>query len=183
MRFGFFVRKLRGFKSQRKQDLIMQIAANKAVSIEYTLTNDAGEVLDSSAGGAPLVYLQGAGNIIPGLEQALAGKQVDDELKVTVEPEEAYGEYTAELVTVLGRNMFEGVDELEVGMQFHASAPDGGMQIVTITALEGDEVTVDGNHPLAGQRLTFEVKVVGVRDATEDEQAHGHIHGEGGVEH
>lgn len=161
----------------------MQIAANKAVSIEYTLTNDAGEVLDSSAGGAPLVYLQGAGNIIPGLEQALAGKQVDDELKVTVEPEEAYGEYTAELVTVLGRNMFEGVDELEVGMQFHASAPDGGMQIVTITALEGDEVTVDGNHPLAGQRLTFEVKVVGVRDATEDEQAHGHIHGEGGVEH
>lgn len=161
----------------------MQIAANKAVSIEYTLTNDAGEVLDSSAGGAPLVYLQGAGNIIPGLEQALAGKQVDDELKVTVEPEEAYGEYTAELVTVLGRNMFEGVDELEVGMQFHASAPDGGMQIVTITALEGDEVTVDGNHPLAGQRLTFEVKVVGVRDTTEDEQAHGHIHGEGGVEH
>ncbi|SDS73213.1 FKBP-type peptidyl prolyl cis-trans isomerase /Apo-metallochaperone SlyD [Halopseudomonas litoralis] len=161
----------------------MQIAANKAVSIEYTLTNDAGEVLDTSAGGEPLVYLHGAGNIIPGLEQALVGKQVGDELKVTVEPENAYGEFSAELVAVLGRNMFEGVDELEEGMQFHASAPDGGMQIVTITALDGDEVTVDGNHPLAGQRLTFEVKVADVRDATEDELSHGHIHGEGGVHH
>ncbi|AQZ94690.1 peptidylprolyl isomerase [Halopseudomonas phragmitis] len=161
----------------------MQIAANKAVSIDYTLTNDAGEVLDSSAGGAPLVYLHGAGNIIPGLEKALDGKQAGDELKVSVEPEEAYGEFSAELVAVLGRHMFEGVDELEVGMQFHASGPDGSMQIVTITALEGDEVTVDGNHPLAGQRLTFEVKVVSVRDASDDEIAHGHIHGEGGVHH
>lgn len=161
----------------------MQIAANKAVSIDYTLTNDAGEVLDSSAGGEPLVYLHGAGNIIPGLERELEGKQVGDALKVTIEPEDAYGEFTAELVAVLGRNMFEGVDELEVGMQFHASAPDGGMQIVTITALDGDEVTVDGNHPLAGQRLTFDVKVTAVRDATEDEVAHGHIHGDGGVHH
>ncbi len=161
----------------------MQIAANKAVSIEYTLTDDAGEVLDSSAGGEPMVYLQGAGNIIPGLEQELEGKEPGDELKVTVEPENAYGEFSAELVAVLGRIMFEGVDELEPGMQFHASGPDGSTQIVTITAVEGDEVTVDGNHPLAGQRLTFEVKVVDVRDATEDEVAHGHIHGEGGVEH
>lgn len=161
----------------------MQIAANKAVSIDYTLTNDAGEVLDSSAGGAPLVYLHGAGNIIPGLEKALDGKQAGDELKVSVEPEDAYGEFSAELVAVLGRHMFEGVDELEVGMQFHASGPDGSMQIVTITALDGDEVTVDGNHPLAGQRLTFEVKVVSVRDASDDEVAHGHIHGEGGVHH
>ncbi|MDX9686114.1 FKBP-type peptidyl-prolyl cis-trans isomerase [Halopseudomonas formosensis] len=161
----------------------MQIAANKAVSIDYTLTNDAGEVLDTSAGGEPLVYLHGAGNIIPGLERELDGKQVGDELKVTIEPEDAYGEFSADLVAVLGRNMFEGVDELEVGMQFHASAPDGGMQIVTITALDGDEVTVDGNHPLAGQRLTFEVKVAAVRDATEDEIAHGHIHGDGGVHH
>ncbi|NLB99912.1 MAG: peptidylprolyl isomerase [Pseudomonas formosensis] len=161
----------------------MQIAANKAVSIDYTLTNDAGEVLDTSAGGEPLVYLHGAGNIIPGLERELDGKQVGDELKVTIEPEDAYGEFSADLVAVLGRNMFEGVDELEVGMQFHASAPDGGMQIVTITALDGDEVTVDGNHPLAGQRLTFEVKVAAIRDATEDEIAHGHIHGDGGVHH
>ena len=157
----------------------MQIAANKAVSIEYTLTNEAGEVIDSSVGGAPLAYLHGAANIIAGLEKALEGKQAGDELNVTVEPEEAYGEFRPELVAVLPRNMFEGVDELEVGMQFHASAPDGGMQIVTIRALEGDEVTVDGNHPLAGQALTFQVKVIHVRDATADEIAHGHIHGEG----
>lgn len=157
----------------------MQIAANKAVSIEYTLTNEAGEVIDSSVGGAPLAYLHGAANIIAGLEKALEGKQAGDELNVTVEPEEAYGEFRPELVAMLPRNMFEGVDELEVGMQFHASAPDGGMQIVTIRALEGDEVTVDGNHPLAGQALTFQVKVIDVRDATADEIAHGHLHGEG----
>ncbi|GAA6131086.1 MULTISPECIES: FKBP-type peptidyl-prolyl cis-trans isomerase [Halopseudomonas] len=161
----------------------MQIAANKAVSIDYTLTNADGEVLDSSNGGAPLVYLHGAGNIIPGLEKALEGKQAGDAVNVTVEPAEAYGEFNAELIAVLGRNMFEGVDELEVGMQFHASGPDGSMQIVTIKALEGDEVTVDGNHPLAGEQLTFDVKVVEVREATDDEMAHGHIHGEGGVEH
>lgn len=161
----------------------MQIAANKAVSIDYTLTNDAGEVIDSSAGGAPLVYLHGAGNIIVGLEKALVGKQAGDEVKVSVEPEEAYGEYSAELVATLNRSMFEGVDELEVGMQFHASGPDGGMQIVTIRELEGDDVIVDGNHPLAGQRLNFAVKVVNVRDASQEEVAHGHIHGEGGHQH
>ena len=161
----------------------MTIAANKAVSIEYTLTNDDGDVIDSSAGGAPLVYLQGAGNIIPGLEKALEGKAVGEELTVTVEPEDAYGEYSAELVSTLSASMFEGVDQLEVGMQFHASAPDGQMQIVTIRDLDGDDVTVDGNHPLAGQRLTFQVKVVAVRDASEEEVAHGHVHGEGGHQH
>ena len=161
----------------------MLIAANKAVSIDYTLTNDAGEVIDSSAGGAPMVYLHGAGNIIVGLEKALEGKRAGDELSVAVEPQDAYGEYSAELVAVLGREMFEGVDELEVGMQFHASGPDGSMQIVTIRDLDGDEVTVDGNHPRAGQRLNFQVKVVDVRDAHAEEIAHGHVHGEGGHHH
>ena len=161
----------------------MTIAANKAVSIEYTLTNDDGDVIDSSTGGAPLVYLQGAGNIIPGLEKALEGKAVGDELEISVEPEDAYGEYSAELVSTLSSSMFEGVDQLEVGMQFHASAPDGQMQIVTIRDLEGDDVTVDGNHPLAGQRLNFKVKVVAVREANAEELAHGHIHGEGGHHH
>ena len=161
----------------------MLIAPNKAVSIDYTLTNDAGEVIDSSAGGAPLAYLQGAGNIIVGLEKALEGKQAGDELTVSVEPQDAYGEYSAELVATLNRTMFEGVDELEVGMQFHASGPDGSMQIVTIRDLDGDDVIVDGNHPLAGQRLNFKVKVVEVRDASEEEVAHGHVHGEGGHHH
>jgi FKBP-type peptidyl-prolyl cis-trans isomerase SlyD len=161
----------------------MLIAANKAVSIDYTLTNDGGEVIDSSAGGAPLVYLHGTGNIIVGLERALEGKQAGDQLSVAIEPADAYGEYQAELVATLNRAMFEGVDQLEVGMQFHASGPDGGMQIVTIRDIDGDDVIVDGNHPLAGQRLNFQVKVVNVREASAEEIAHGHIHGEGGHHH
>ena len=161
----------------------MQIADNAVVAIDYTLRNDEGEVLHSSEGAQPLVYLHGAGNIIPGLEQALVGKQAGDELKASIEPEDAYGEYSVELVATLNRSMFEGVDELQVGMQFHASAPDGGMQVVTIRDLDGDQVTVDGNHPLAGQRLNFEVKVVSVRAASDEEVAHGHVHGEGGHHH
>lgn len=161
----------------------MLIANQHVVTIDYTLSNDAGEVIDSSAGTEPLVYLHGAGNIIAGLENALAGKAVGDELDVSIEPEDAYGEYSAELITNVGREMFEGVDELEVGMQFHASAPDGGMQIVTVRDIEGDQVTIDGNHPLAGQQLNFKVKVVSVRAASEEETAHGHVHGEGGHQH
>ena len=161
----------------------MLIANQHVVAIDYTLSNDAGEVIDSSAGAEPLVYLHGAGNIIAGLENALAGKTVGDELEVSIEPEDAYGEYSAELITNLGREMFEGVEELEVGMQFHASAPDGGMQIVTIRDVDGDQVTIDGNHPLAGQQLNFKVKVISVRAASEEEIAHGHVHGEGGHQH
>ncbi|MDY0250664.1 MAG: peptidylprolyl isomerase [Pseudomonas sp.] len=161
----------------------MLIANQHVVAIDYTLSNDAGEVIDSSAGAEPLVYLHGAGNIIAGLENALAGKTVGDELDVNIEPEDAYGEYSAELITNLGREMFEGVDQLEVGMQFHASAPDGGMQIVTIRDIDGDQVTIDGNHPLAGQPLNFKIKVISVRAASEEELAHGHVHGEGGHQH
>ena len=161
----------------------MLIANQHVVAIDYTLSNDAGEVIDSSAGAEPLVYLHGAGNIIAGLEKALLGKAVGDELDVSIEPKDAYGEYSAELITNLGREMFEGVDQLEVGMQFHASAPDGGMQIVTIRDIDGDQVTIDGNHPLAGQQLNFKVKVVSVRAASEEELAHGHVHGEGGHQH
>lgn len=161
----------------------MQIAENAVVAIDYTLRDEKGEILDSSEGAQPLEYLHGAANIIPGLEQALAGKVAGDELEVSVEPEEAYGEYQLELVATLDRSMFEGVEELSPGMQFHASAPDGGMQIVTIRDVDGDQVTVDGNHPLAGQRLNFAVKVVSVREATAVELSHGHVHGEGGCEH
>ena len=161
----------------------MQIADNAVVAIDYTFRNDEGEILDSSEGAQPLAYLHGAANIIPGLENALVGKSAGDELEVSVEPEDAYGEYSLELVAALNRSMFEGVDELQVGMQFHASAPDGGMQVVTIRDIDGDQVTVDGNHPLAGQRLNFKVKVVSVRAATEEELQHGHAHGEGGHHH
>lgn len=161
----------------------MQIADKAVVAIDYTLRNDEGDVLDSSEGAQPLAYLHGAANIIPGLEQALLGKKAGDELEVSVEPEDAYGEFSLELVATLERSMFEGVEELLPGMQFHASAPDGGMQVVTVRDVDGDQVTVDGNHPLAGQRLHFKVKVVSVREATAEELDHGHAHGEGGHHH
>ena len=160
----------------------MQIANDVVVSIEYTLTDDQGTVIDSSVGGEPLTYLHGAGNIIPGLEGALEGKKVGDSFKVSVTPDEGYGEKDEGQLQVVPRGMFQGVDQVEVGMQFHAQT-DHGMQVITVAGVEGDNVTVDGNHPLAGQNLNFDVKVVDVRAATGEELEHGHVHGAGGHHH
>lgn len=160
----------------------MQIANDVVASIEYTLTDDKGNVIDSSVGGEPLAYLHGAGNIIPGLESALEGKKVGDSFKVSVAPAEGYGEKDEGLLQVVPRSMFRGVDQVEVGMQFHAQT-DYGMQVITVAKVEGDNVTVDGNHPLAGQNLNFDVKVVEVRAATAEELEHGHVHGPGGHHH
>ncbi|MDO9267665.1 MAG: peptidylprolyl isomerase [Methylobacter sp.] len=156
----------------------MQIADNMAVSIHYTLTNDEGEVLDSSIGDDALVYLHGTGNIIPGLEDALQGKVVGDKFKVRIAAKDAYGEQNDEMIQVISRAMFEGIDELEVGMMFHADVSSGSGE-VTIVKIEGDDVTIDGNHSLAGMALTFDVEVVDVRPATKEEAEHGHIHGAG----
>lgn len=155
----------------------MQITDNTAVQIHYTLTNLTGEQLDSSRGDEPLSYLHGAGNIIPGLEAALSGKAVGDTLTVTIPPEDAYGEIDAAMVQVVSKRMFDGMD-VEVGMQFHADVSHGS-GIITVTEISGDDVTVDGNHPLAGETLVFDVEVVDVRPASADEIAHGHIHGAG----
>lgn len=155
----------------------MQITDKTAVSFHYTLTNDSGEQLDSSRGEEPLLYLHGAGNIISGLEAALAGKSVGDSFKVTIPPVDAYGELAPDMVQVVSKKMFDGMD-LEIGMQFHADVSHGS-GVITITEINGDDVTVDGNHPLAGETLIFDVEVVDVRPATDDEMAHGHIHGTG----
>lgn len=160
----------------------MQIAQDKAVSIHYTLTNTAGETLDSSIGGEALVYLHGHGNIINGLEAALSGKKVGDKFNITIPPKEAYGEINENMVQVIAREMFEGIDHLEVGMQFHADVSHG-TGIVTIVAIDGDQITIDGNHPLAGEALTFDVEILDIRDASAEEIAHGHIHGQGGHHH
>ncbi len=160
----------------------MQIAKDKVVYIDYTLTNDAGEVLDTSEGREPLAYLHGAQNIIPGLERELEGHGKGDSLNVTVEPADGYGEYSEQLTQVVPRSMFEGVDEIEVGMQFQAETP-GGVQVIRIAAVDGENITIDGNHPLAGQRLNFAVTVTDVRDATAEELQHGHVHGPGGHHH
>ena len=155
----------------------MQITDKAAVSIHYTLTTPGGEQLDSSIGEEPLLYLHGMGNIIPGLEAALVGKSVGDKFNVSIEPAQAYGEIDPEMVQVVSKRMFEDM-ELEVGMQFHADVSHGS-GIITVTEIDGDDVTVDGNHPLAGETLIFDVEVIDVRPATADELAHGHVHGAG----
>lgn len=156
----------------------MQVADNMAVSIHYTLTNDDGDVIDSSAGGEPLVYLHGNGNIISGLEQALRGKSVGETFNVRIDAKDAYGEFMEDRIQIIGREMFEGIDQVEVGMQFHADV-SSGPGIVTVVKVDGDGITIDGNHPLAGVPLTFAVEVINVRGATQEELAHGHIHGAG----
>jgi FKBP-type peptidyl-prolyl cis-trans isomerase SlyD len=152
------------------------IGDNLVVSMHYRLTDASGEVLDSSVGSDPLNYLHGAGNIIPGLEQALVGKVEGDSLQVQVEPADGYGELNPELIQVVDRAAFQGVETVDVGMAFEARGPDGAAQRIVVAAVEGDQVTVDANHPLAGQQLNFDVQVVGVRAATEEEVAHGHVH-------
>lgn len=168
--------------THRKVHLNMQIAQNSVVAFHYTLTNDAGEVLDSSEGREPLTYLHGAGNIIPGLEKELEGRESGEKLQVSVNPEEGYGETQPALVQEVPRDAFQGVANVEPGMQFQAQT-QGGPLMVTVTKVEGDTVTVDGNHPLAGQKLNFDVEIAEVREATSEEVEHGHVHGEGGHQH
>jgi len=160
----------------------MQVAENSVVLIHYTLTNDQGEVLDSSSGGEPLAYLHGSGNIIPGLEKALEGKQAGDKLVVKVAPADGYGERNDSLIQQVPKRAFQGVAQIQPGMSFTAQSSQGPMQ-VTVTAVAGDMVTVDGNHPLAGETLNFDVEVTEVRKATLEELSHGHVHGPGGHHH
>jgi FKBP-type peptidyl-prolyl cis-trans isomerase SlyD len=160
----------------------MHIEARKVVTLNYTLTDNEGNVIDQSTDSS-FAYLHGASNIIPGLESALAGKAAGDSLNVSVEPSEAYGERDPEKTQSVPRNMFPEDTEIEVGMQFHAQGPGGETLVVTIAGVEGDTITVDGNHPLAGIPLNFAVEVIEVRDASEEELDHGHVHGPGGHDH
>lgn len=160
----------------------MQITNHSVASFHYTLKNSAGDVLDSSAGNAPLSYLHGAGNIVPGLERQMLGKSVGDKFNATVAPEEGYGVPNPAMVRIVPKAAFpEGV-ELAVGMQFGTQTPQGPMAIV-VTSISGDSVTVDGNHPLAGVTLHFDVEITEVREASAEERQHGHVHGPGGHHH
>jgi FKBP-type peptidyl-prolyl cis-trans isomerase SlyD len=161
----------------------MNIADDKVVLIHYTLKDDAGAVLDSSDGGEPLAYIHGQGNIIPGLEKALEGRSAGDKLDVKVEPAEGYGVRDEKLIQQVPRRAFGGVPNVKPGMQFQAQTSGGHARTVTVTRIVGDMVTVDGNHPLAGENLNFAVEVTEVRDATEEELSHGHVHGPGGHHH
>lgn len=158
------------------------ITNDTVVQFHYTLTDSDGKVLDKS-NDEPLAYLHGHHNIIPGLEKALEGKQVGDKLTVTVQPEDAYGAYIEEAIQEVPRSNFQGVDNIESGMQFQSQTDDGHVMLVTVKDVTDDMVVVDGNHPLAGVTLTFDVEITEVRTATADEIAHGHAHGVGGHHH
>ena len=154
----------------------LAIENTRVVSMHYKLTDNSGNVLDSSEGAEPLNYLHGAGNLIPGLEKALAGREQGDSLQVVVEPADAYGDVRPEMIQAVDRSAFQGVETVEPGMTFQAQGPDGATQRIVVTGVEGDSVTIDANHPLAGVQLHFDVQVVGVREATDEEIAHGHVH-------
>jgi FKBP-type peptidyl-prolyl cis-trans isomerase SlyD len=159
------------------------IADDKVVSIHYTLKDDDGDVIDSSDGGEPLDYLHGHGGIVPGLEGALTGKNVGDSLKVSVPPKDGYGEAEDAPTKSVPRDAFPDDVELEVGMQFFAQGPKGEPVPVWVAAVDDKTVEIDFNHPLAGQTLHFEVKVISVRDASKEELEHGHPHGPDGHGH
>ena len=160
----------------------MPVAADSVVTIHYTLKDDAGTVLDSSSPHEPLAYLHGHGNLIPGLEKEIEGKNAGDTLTVTVPPAEGYGEYDERLVESVPRRTLRGIKDIKPGMHLHAQTEDGP-RTVTVTKVLGDMVTLDGNHPLAGKSLHFDVRVENVRAATEEELSHGHVHGPGDHHH
>jgi FKBP-type peptidyl-prolyl cis-trans isomerase SlyD len=160
----------------------VDIAADRVVTIHYTLKDDQGTVLDSSAGGEPLAYIQGHGNLVLGLEKALEGKQAGVSLTVVVAPAEGYGTRDESLIQRVPKRSLQGAGAIKKGMQFQARTEDG-MRLFTVTAVIGDMVALDGNHPLADQNLHFDVQIVGVREATQEELEHGHVHGAGGHHH
>jgi FKBP-type peptidyl-prolyl cis-trans isomerase SlyD len=160
----------------------VDITADRVVLILYTLKDDAGAVIDSSAGGDPLAYIQGHGNLVAGLEKALEGKKEGDAVVVSVTPAEGYGVHDAALIQRVPKRSLQGSGEIKKGMQFQGQTPEG-MRLFTVTALVGDMVTLDGNHPLADKTLNFEVQIVSVREATGEELEHGHVHGAGGHHH
>lgn len=160
-----------------------QIGNNSVVQFHYTLKDDDGNIIDQSSSDQPLTYLHGHQNIIPGLENQLLGKNVGDKFTASVAPADAYGEYDDAAVQEVPRANFEGVDDIEPGMQFQSETEDGDIILVTVRDVQPDVIIVDANHPLAGKNLHFDVEVVDIRDASEEELAHGHAHGVGGHHH
>ena len=160
----------------------MKISENKVVVLHYAVSDSEDTLIDSSYDHSPLSIIQGSGYLIPGLEDALIDHVVGDKFEVEVSAENAYGDRHDEFVQTVPKSMFESVEDLAVGSQLRATTDDGEQTVIVIDVTD-DEITVDGNHPLAGIDLKFEVDILEVRDATEDELQHGHVHGEGGCGH
>lgn len=161
----------------------MQIADKTVVGFDYHLTNDDGEVLDTSKDRQPLYYLHGSGGIIPGLHAKMEGHSAGDEFEVRIDPADAYGERHDGLCQDVDRSQFDEIEDLTLGMQFRVATEDGQPITLTVVEIGAETVKVDGNHPLAGVALTFRIAVREVREATEEEVQHGHVHGPGGHEH
>lgn len=161
----------------------MKIAENAVVSIEYTLKDDKGTVLDASEKGEPLVYMHGGGQIIPGLEQALEGKAAGESLTVRVAPADGYGEREPEAVFEVPRAKLPAGVELKVGLELANKTREGHVMRFRVAEVHADHIVADANHPLAGEHLNFQVTIARVRAATKEELAHGHAHGEGGHHH
>jgi FKBP-type peptidyl-prolyl cis-trans isomerase SlyD len=155
--------------------------SNQVVSFDYVLTAKAGQVIDASTKGKPLVFISGLGQIIPGLEAILLEMEPSQKKTVTIAAKEAYGVHDESLIYKVDRSKLPAQD-IKVGDMFEVGQ-EGNFAPVTITAINGDEITLDGNHPLAGEVLTFAVEIVEKRPATAEELAHGHVHGAGGCHH
>jgi FKBP-type peptidyl-prolyl cis-trans isomerase SlyD len=154
-----------------------EIGDDSVVTLEYTLSVN-GEVIDTSEGGRPIQFIQGQQQIIKGLEDVLYGMGVGDSKEVVVEPEEGYGEVDAENFADIPREQFPPEIPLEPGIELELKDQEGDLIDARIVSADSENVRLDFNHPLAGQQLHFVVKVVGLREATEEELAHGHVHGE-----
>jgi len=160
----------------------MQITKNVVALIHYTLKDDTGEVIDKSQDGTPMPYLHGHGNLIPGLEGELEGKKLGDKLSARIEPKDAYGVRNDEMIQDVPRAQLPEDVDIQPGMQFQAQG-EGGVNVVTVVGVEDGQVRLDGNHPLAGVTLNFEVEIAEVREASAEELQHGHVHGAGGHQH
>ena len=154
----------------------MKIADNCIVFMNYTLKDDEGETLDSNIDSEPMPYLHGGNNIVPGLEKALTGLETGGTVTVAVQPEEGYGPVIPEAIQTVPKEAFGDVEDIKPGMQFQAQGPEGQVQVITIKDVTDEGILVDGNHPLAGQVLNFEVEIMEVREATSEELEHGHPH-------
>lgn len=154
----------------------MKIKKNAVVEMHYTLKNDLGEVIDSSKGQEPMVFLQGYGNIIPGLENALAGMEAGQSCDVSVKPEDGYGEYHPQAVQEIPMSALQGIENLKIGMELQSQDEQGNPFIVRVKAINDNNVVVDANHPLAGKTLHFNIDIKKVSKASKDEIAHKHVH-------
>ena len=160
----------------------MTIEKEKVVTMNYTLKNDDGDIMDTSEGREPLAFIQGIGNLIAGLEKELEGKSVGDKVNAVINPEDAYGKRNPEMVQRVSKDNFQGEEEIEIGMEMHVES-NQGEQVAVVVDVDEEGVTLDLNHPLADMTLHFDVEIVSVREATSEELDHGHVHGPGGHNH